>query len=114
MMKLEKSKSAWGSENFKDVLKDEILNLDIGLLPLQQGLTLGHTVSDSAIDVMIIRVTESKMCIDVKLGVFYQGVISGCSCADDPSANNETTEYCVLQLVIDKDSSETSVTLTDE
>ena len=39
------------------------------------------------------------------------GIIAGCSCADDPTPVDTTTEYCELQLEIDRESAETRVIL---
>jgi hypothetical protein len=63
---------------------------------------------------MIIGVSEAAGLIRVKAGIFYTGVIAGCSCADDPTPVDELNEYCVLQLGIDKKTAETTVTLLAE
>ena len=47
--------------------------------------------------------TASFGCPEIKLGVFYKGIVTGCSCADDPTPNNESNEYCVVQLLLDKE-----------
>lgn len=84
------------------------------MLPLQQGLSSASSVSESPFKVMLLNSGEVENALCIKLGVFYQGVIAGCNCSDDPTAENETTEYCVLELMIDKASSEASVTLIEE
>ncbi|MDH5183230.1 MAG: hypothetical protein OEX12_05005 [Gammaproteobacteria bacterium] len=114
MFKLNNAISAWGCENFEFALKTDILNVDISLLPLQEGLTLGHCVSDSGFDIMVLNISDSEGAIFVRVGVFFQGAISGCNCADDPSPNNLTTEYCTLQLTINKYNADTHAELLDK
>lgn len=55
MIKLTKALAAWGTPDFKQVLKDEISNIDITLLPLQQGLSQTSYVSDGDIDAVILN-----------------------------------------------------------
>jgi len=40
--------------------------------------------------------------IQVRLGVFFSGVITGCSCADDLTPIKPQDEYGELHLVIDR------------
>ena len=46
MTRLPKSLGAWGTPGFGDILKQEIEQLDAGLLPLQQGLSLSSYVTE--------------------------------------------------------------------
>lgn len=80
-------------------------------LPLQQGLTLSSAVSDKPFEAMIINHWEVGGFIHLKVGIFYTGIIAGCSCADDPSPQDEQVEYCVLLFVIDKQSGNANVSL---
>ena len=114
MIKLPNSLSAWGTPGFKDVLKQEIEQLDAECLPLQQGLSVSSYVTDRPFQAMIISVSEAAGLIRVKAGFFYTGVIAGCSCADDPTPVDEMNEYCVAQLDIDRVTGETAVQLLDE
>lgn len=114
MIQFDKSLQAWGSPDFKAVLKQEITQLDYSLLPLQQGLSTGNYVSDAPITVAINRVTELEKVIRVNAGIFYQGIIGGCSCTDDPTPLSDINEYCEVQLDIDKTSAVTVVALVDE
>jgi len=52
--------------------------------------------------------------IRVKAGIFYTGVIAGCSCADDPTPIDEQNEYCVVQFDIDRTTADATVTLLAE
>ena len=114
MCNLPKSLRAWGTPAFKEVLKREIEQLDAGQLPLQQGLSSSSYVTDRPFQAMIISVSEEAGLIRAKAGIFYTGIIAGCSCADDPTPIDEQTEYCVLRLDIDRTTAETRVTLLAE
>jgi hypothetical protein len=109
-MRLEQSLQAWGTPDFEVVFKRELAQA-ADELPLQQGLSQGSYVLDTPVTVIINRVTELERCIRIRAGIFYQGIIAGCSCADDPTPNNETTEYCDVLLDIDRDSALTRVSL---
>ena len=113
VIRLTKALNAWGTPEFERALKQEIEQLDAAQLPLQQGLTTGSYALDGH-KAMIIDVTEEAGLIRVKAGIFYSGIIAGCSCADDPTPVNEESEYCVVQLDIDKQTAETTIALLAE
>lgn len=102
MVQLNQALRAWGTPEFKNVLKQEIAQLGVEHLPLQQGLTSGNYVTSEPVSVMIHNVTELDNIIRVRAGIFYQGILGGCSCADDPTPTSESNEYCEVQLDIDK------------
>ena len=114
MIRLTKTLDAWGTPDFKDILKKEIEQMGADQLPLQQGLSTGSYAIDNKLHAMIIGVSEGADFIQVKAGIFYSGVIAGCSCADDPTPVNEENEYCVVQLNISKITAETTVALLVE
>ena len=114
MIQFNNALNAWNTSEFKDVLQQEIAQLDRDLLPLQQGLTISSHVTDRPVQAMILDLSDDADLIRVKAGIFYTGIIAGCSCADDPTPIAEQNEYCVLQFCIDKQSAETTVTLVSE
>ncbi len=114
MLHLSRSRNAWGSPEFADTLKQEVAQLDARHLPLQEGLSQSSHVTDRPVQAMILSMDEDGGLIRVKIGVFYTGVIAGCSCTDDPTPISELNEYCVLQLGIDKSTAATTVTLLAE
>ena len=114
MIRLTEALNAWGTPDFKDVLKKEIEQIDVGLLPLQQGLSTGSYAINGKFNVMIVGVSEAAGIIRVKARIFYSGIIAGCSCADDPTPVNEESEYCVVQLDINKQTADTMVALLAE
>lgn len=108
---LEKSLKAYSAPNFKQILAQEIAQLDPDKLPLQEGLATGNYVSAAPFTVMINSVFDLENLIRVKAGIFYLGIIGGCSCTDDPTPVSDINEYCELQLEIDKVSALTTVML---
>ena len=111
MLTLTKALAAWGSSDFDVILKQEIRQLDPKELPLQQGLSTGSYALDGKLDAMILRVSDETGYIHAKVGIFYSGIIAGCSCADDPTPINEENEYCEIQIDIDKATAEARITL---
>ena len=109
-MRFEQSLQAWGSPQFEAALKQEIAR-QAGELPLQQGLATGNYVADTPVTVIINGIAEDGCTIRVLAGIFYQGVIGGCSCADDPTPVSEINEYCEVRLDIDRASAAAAVLL---
>ncbi len=99
-----------GKPNFKSLLKpvlgaemEALRASDDSLYPLlQQGLCYSSSVSDAPIQVCVLSVTDEAEQFIIKAGVFYSGVIAGCSCADDPTPVDEITEYCDLWIELDR------------
>ena len=114
MTRLSKSLNAWGTPDFNAILKQEIEHLNAGQLPLQQGLSTSSIALDSRLEAMLLGVSEDAAAIRAKVGIFYSGIIAGCSCADDPSPVEEQNEYCEILLTIDKATAETKVILLPE
>ncbi len=114
MLSLPKSLNAWGTPGFREVLKQEIEHLDYGQLPLQQGLAISSQVAESGFSAMILNILDDPGFIHVKAGIFYSGIIAGCSCADDPTPMNEQNEYCEVLLSIDKLTAATAIKLLAE
>lgn len=118
MLTLTRSAAAWGSPAFRPTLVDEVRALGPGdavLRPLlQAGLTQTSAVAEAPLGVQVLRSHEEAGRIQVHLGVFYAGVIAGCSCADDPSPVDTITEHCELLLEIDPATGRARATLCDE
>lgn len=113
MMQLDKALRAWGTPDFEAVLKQEIVQL-ADQLPLQRGLSTANYVTADPVTVMINSVAGMENVICIKAGIFYKGVIGGCSCADDPTPISEINEYCEVRLDIDKTTAATAVALVTE
>ncbi len=111
MIHLKQALGAWGTPEFNDRFKAEVEALPAEALPLQQGLSLSSCVSSEPFKAMLISAAEEPEVIRVKAGIFYSGIIAGCSCSDDPSPTDVQAEYCDLQFAIDKETGKTMVTL---
>jgi hypothetical protein len=111
MIKLTQSIKSWNSSEFNIILKNEIQNIQPELLPLQQGLSFSSYVGNTPFNAVILNSTEEAEYLEIKAGIFYTGIIAGCSCSDDPSPVDEQNEYCELQFIISKKTAETSVVL---
>lgn len=108
---LNNSCANWDSNNFSDIFNCEIKSLDISQLPLQQGLSHSSIALNDKLKATILEKTDLNDCYSIRAGLFYTGIISGCSCADDPSPQDEITEYCEALFLINKQSAETTITL---
>lgn len=102
MLRLPESLAAWGARHFDRVLKRELEGVDSRYLPLQQGLTASSIALDGPFEAMIISAAEDPGFIRVRAGIFYSGIIAGCSCPDDPTPVQPQGEYCEVLLAIDK------------
>ncbi len=100
--------AAWGDEAFPTVLKRELASLPSGTLPLDRGAVHGGMVDDSAIAVTLLQATADADGIRLRIGVFFTELVGGCSCGDDPVAENA---YCELELQIDPRSAITRFSL---
>ena len=114
MARLNRSLNAWRTSDFRDVFKQEAGQLGVDQLPLQQGLSRSSHVSGDDYEVVVLNVAEEPQRLLVKTGVFYHGIIAGCSCADDPTPVDEQTEYCEVLFDIDKHTAEAKIILLEE
>ena len=111
MIRLPNAPPAWGTPGFNDILKRELEQLDSDQLPLQQGLSTCSHVAGEGFKVMVIKAADAGDFIRARVGIFYAGIIAGCSCADDPTPVEAQSEYCEVQLDIDRRTGETTVAL---
>ena len=114
MSHLPTSLAAWGKPEFEQVLKTELEGLDPVHLPLQQGLSVSSYAVPEGFWVTVLGVSESGNAIRARVGVFYAGIVAGCSCADDPTPVEPVPEYCVVAVSIDKGTGAAAFALVDE
>jgi len=114
MITLENSAAAWGCSDFDAVFKAEVEQLSHEQLPLQQGLALSSSVSGEPFRVMIINRREEEGRLRIKAGVFYSGIIAGCSCSDDPTPQDVQSEYCDVEVEIESESGAATISLLQE
>lgn len=114
MSYLHASLQAWNTPAFTEILAQEIAQLGIDALPLQAGLSQGSMALDDNLVAIIISASEEGDRICARVGISYSGIIAGCNCADDPTPDNLTTEYCLIRLEIDKATAAASISLLPE
>jgi hypothetical protein len=110
MLHLPAALAAWNTPAFSDALKRELEAAGPAALPLQQCLSASSYALDDGRTVMVIGASETAGLIRARVGVFFRGIIAGCSCADDPTHIEPQPEYCELELAIDRSSAATTVT----
>lgn len=113
MFNMPLSLKAWNTDSFDSTFKHEILSLNTDLLPLQQGLRNGSYAISDRLAVIILNTEHDNRSITIKAGLFYNGVIAGCNCADDPTPIDETNEYCEVLVCIDRQTAHGAIELTD-
>ena len=114
MFNLNQSKNAWGSADFNQIFKREVAMLNHTSLPLQKGLTQSSYVSDEPVSAVVLKASINNSLIQIRAGIFYTGIIAGCSCADDPTPLDTQNEYCELLFTIHQDTGEAEVSLLSE
>ena len=110
-MKLPKSLAAWGRADFPVILKAELEAQDGRFLPLQEGLSRSSYAITEGFTAIIHSFSEEEGSLVARLGIAYRGIIPGCSCADDPTPMDELSEYCELELRIDRQTAEAKARL---
>ena len=108
---LPKTLGALHSPDVESVLKLELEELDARELHLQQGLTRGSHMAADPFRIVVIGIADDADRVRARVGVFFTGIIAGCSCADDPTPIEGLQEYCELLVEIDKASAEATVSL---
>ena len=108
---LSRSLGAFGSDRFAATLKEELLALAPGELPLDKGTTQGGYVDEQGREFTVISVNDGSGAVTAKVGVFFTEIVINCGCGDDPMPINA---YCVLQVRIDRPTAAASFTVLDE
>jgi len=102
---------ARGTERFSGELKNALLGLAPGVLPLQQGVTQGGHVDASNLDATVLDVIDEGPVIRARVGVFFTEVVGNCACGDEPAP---AQAWCMLQVNIDTVSAAASFTVLVE
>lgn len=73
----------WGKEGFSVSLKQYLLDLPAGSLPLRKlAVYGGGAIDESDLSISVFNVAKEKDEITAKLGVYFTEVMSGCVCGD--------------------------------
>lgn len=107
------SLAAWDGPDFAATLKHELAALGPGVLPLQQALTASSYALDEPVTISVIASRVEADHLLVRIGVFFQGIIAGCNCADDPTPVEALNEYAEMDVRIDRASALAQVSLTN-
>ena len=93
----------WDSDKFSDYIKSELSTKDVELLPLEKCCTYSAVIDENSISIMVISKILKVDSMVVKVGVFFQEILSGCACSDDPSqAMTHENSYCEINIIINK------------
>lgn len=114
MISLTKTLNAWNAKDFTQTFKKEVADLDNHVLPLQQGLSLSSYVSQEKISALIHSTQETDTSVIIRSGIFYSGIIAGCSCSDDPTPTDTQNEYCEILFNINKNTGITTASLISD
>lgn len=95
------TRQAWQTPDLKQALQTEMQQQ--GLSILQKHLQSSSVALNDDIQIMILSSNETEQNLLLTIGIFYSGLITACSCSEDPY-DSVQNEYCELQLQIDKDS----------
>jgi hypothetical protein len=97
------------TSGFEPALKQALEQLDPSRLPLQENLSASSMVADVPIEVVVMGVSQALESVDVRVSVFYSGVIAGCNCSDDPTPVDLVQECCELLLRIQRHTGQASI-----
>jgi hypothetical protein len=114
MIRLPAALAAWGGPDFKTALKRELEGLDPGALPLQQAVSTTSYALDERITAIVLATEAEPGVIRAKVGVFFSGLVPGCSCADDPTPIEPQNQSCELGLAIDRETAAVAVTVLED
>jgi hypothetical protein len=67
-------------------------------LPLQQGLAQSSYALYEDLQIQLLGLHQRGDEVELSVGVFFQGIIPGCNCSDDPEAPESIPEYCELTI----------------
>jgi hypothetical protein len=117
MLRLARSAAASGTRAFKATLAAELEALGPqhpALHPmLQASLSQSSAVADDPVSISILGVDLAEGQIRARLVVLYDGIIAGCSCADDPTPVDRLAERCELLLDLDCATGSAQLSLLD-
>ncbi len=113
MIKFSLALNAWLTPLFSDMLQQEIKQLNEAQLFLQQALKHGSHATVDDMKLIMLSANDDNDYIYAKVGVFYNSVVSGCHCDDDPSPMSVEIEYCELNFSLNKKTAEVDIELLD-
>lgn len=98
---LPKTLAAWPDGELVTILNEELAAADPAWLAPERLLARGsHVVSRPRFIILGSQADDKR--VTLHLGVFFQSVIAGCACADDPTPEDRIEEYGELRLTLDR------------
>jgi hypothetical protein len=96
---------SFGSDDFVKDFKESLRSVSFEDLPLGPCCNYSSVIDPSTIEPVILTINETESTIEVKTGILFCEILSGCSCSDDPS-KSEVAEnsYCEIIVKINKES----------
>lgn len=110
MVRLDAALDAWRTPRFAQILRDAIIALPKGSLPLEQGVSQGGFVDDSDLAISVFGGGEQPDAIHINIGAHFTEIVASCGCGDEPMSVNA---YCEMRVFIDKVSAAASFTVSD-
>ena len=92
-------------------LRLALQRLPPGTLPLHEACTQGGVVDDGDLGISLLNWAVSGSQVTARVGVFFDEIVGGCNCHDDPVA---THSYALLGLRIARDGGRAEVRLLSE
>lgn len=80
-------------------------------LPLHKACTQGGVVDDGDLGISLLNWAVSGSQVTARVGVFFDEIVGGCSCHDDPVA---TTRYAILGVSIARGDGSAEIRLVSE
>lgn len=99
MIRLPNTLSAWGTDAFAQMLKDELEAFKASALPLDAAATPGCHIGEAPVKVTVLGADADARSLRVRVGAFFTEIVASCGCGDDPY---EQSAYCELDVVIDR------------
>ena len=100
---LSRTLAAWSGPQREAVLKQELEQLDPGLLPLRAAMAQGNQVAAEPVRVLVLATgEEGDGYYGARVGLLFASLIGGCQCADDPTPLEALPEYAELEIRIDR------------
>ncbi len=101
----------WGSSDFPKYFKAAIKSLELSDLPLEKCCNHSAVIDKNSLDAMILSSSSDYEFINLKIGIFFCEVLSGCACSDDPSQGIiHENSYCELLVSISRTNAQASFT----
>lgn len=92
---------AWGTPDWDDALARFLSSVEARSLPLTRLLSYGSFPLEEGMVLRLLSATRPQDgVLLLKVAVFFDSVLAGCSCADDPSGESVFAEYGELELLL--------------